>query len=137
MLYYNSDVWHIPSNTHNSKKQLLSASALPLKLCTYSYDCNTSFLALHKQLKRATRHQIMLYKHSLLVHKTYSNESNSPEWLDLSLNQDFNNITEHTNFIDNRKIGKNILNNKFNFFNNKISYNSLNRSFLSYTILCK
>ena len=87
ILYYNSEIWHMPSNTHNSKKQLLSASALPLKLCTYNYDRNTSFLTLHKQLKRSTPNQIMLYKHALLLHKTYIDKSNSPEWPDLFLNQ--------------------------------------------------
>ena len=114
-----------------------STSVLAGPGCIYNYDCNISHLTLHKLRKRATPDQMMFYKHTLLLYKIYNEESNSPEWLDLSLNQDFNNITEHTNFIDNRKIGKNILNNKFNFFNNKISYNSLNRSFLSYTILCK
>ena len=34
ILYYNSEIWHIPTNTHRCKTQLLSASAAPLKLCT-------------------------------------------------------------------------------------------------------
>ena len=65
ILYFNSEIWHIPSNTHNSKKQLLSASAIPLKLCVYHYDRSISHLSLHTLCKRATPDQLMLFKHSL------------------------------------------------------------------------
>ena len=139
ILYYNSEIWHIPSNTHNSKKQMLSASALPLKLCTYNYDRNISFQALHTLHKRATPPQIMAYKHALLLHKVYNDNSNSPEWLDLFANQTFNNRSRLANFIEinKYKIGKNLLCNRFTILNNKISYESLNLSYESYKINCK
>ena len=34
VLYYNSEIWHIPTINHYSKQQILSASLLALKLCT-------------------------------------------------------------------------------------------------------
>ena len=139
ILYYNSEIWHLPSNTPNSKKQLLSASALPLKLCMFKYDRNTSFLTLHKLLKRTTPHQFMLYKHTLLLHKIYNDNTRSPEWLDLFMNQTFNNRLLHANFVDmsNFKIGKNIQSNRFHPLNNKISYNSLNLNYIAFKIHCK
>ena len=59
ILFYNSEIWHIPSNTHNSKKQLMAASALPLKMCINNYDHNISYQSLHTQSKRANRTQLM------------------------------------------------------------------------------
>ena len=47
ILYYNSEIWHLPSNTYNCKKQLLTASALPLKLCVYHFDQSISYDTLH------------------------------------------------------------------------------------------
>ena len=58
ILYYNSEIWHIPTNTNNSKKQLMSATALPLKSCLKYYDHNVSFKTLHTTLKRATPAQV-------------------------------------------------------------------------------
>ena len=127
ILYYNSKIWRILSNTHNSKKQLLSASALSLIFFTCNYDCNISIRTMHKQLKRATPNQIMIHKHALLLHKAYNDETNSPEWLDLFIDQTFNNRNTNANFIDtsNFKIGKNLQPNIFTLLNNKISYESL------------
>ena len=91
---------------------MLSASALPLKICTPFFDRNTSFTMLHNQLGRATPEQLMNYKHALLLHKTYNDENCSPDWLDLFSNQSFNNRHSYANFIDmsNFKIGKKHLN---------------------------
>ena len=118
---------------------MLSASALPLKLCTFNYHRNLSYQVLPTQLKRATPTQIMVYKHALLLHKVYNDESTSPEWIDLFSNQTFNNRSRSANFVENNnfKIGKNILCNRFVILNNKISYESLNLSYGSYKIQCK
>ena len=133
------EIWHSHSNTTNSKKQLLSASALPLKLCMFKYDRNTSFLTLHKLLKRATPHQFIFYKHALLLHKIYNDTTGSPEWLDLFMNQTFNNRSLHANFVDmsNFKIGKNIQSNRFPPLNNKISYKSLHLDYKPFKLHCK
>ena len=139
ILYYNSEIWHIPSITSNSKKRLLSASASPLKICTLNYDRNISYDSLHKITKRATPTQILTYKHALLLHKTYNDDSISPEWVDLFTNQSFNNRSLNVHFVDNSnyRIGKNILSNRFTILNNHITLESLNKSYESYKILCK
>ena len=82
---------------------------------------------------------MMIYKHALLLHKTYNNESKSSEWLDLFMNQTFNNRILHANFLDlsNFKIGKNLQSNRFPLLNNKISYESLNQDFAQFKVLCK
>ena len=139
ILYYNSEVWHIPSNTCNSKKQLMSASALPLKMCIGYYDRNISFESLHSILNRANPHQVMTYNHALLLHKVYNDEKMSPEWQSLFFNQSFNNRTLTANFIDrsNYKIGKNLMENRLNLLNGKITYEMLNMEYPSYKIKCK
>ena len=139
VLYYNSEIWHLPSNTHSSKKQLLSASALPLKLCVRHYDRNTSFHSLHSQTKRANPTQIMLYKLSLLLYKTYNNELISPDWLDLFFNQTFNSRETKVNFLDlsRFKIGTNVLSNRFKALNGTISFKMVNKSYELYKIECK
>ena len=72
-----------PFVSYPQLKKMLSASALPLKICMYNFDRNTSYLTLHTLLKRANPNQIMTYKHALLLLKIYNNDNNSPEWLDL------------------------------------------------------
>jgi hypothetical protein len=43
ILYYNSEVWHLPTLNPVSKNHLLAASANALKLCTPNYDRTMSF----------------------------------------------------------------------------------------------
>ena len=59
ILYYNSEIWHIPSLTLNLKKNLLSASAAALKICVKFYDSTTSFASLHAITNRAEPNKIM------------------------------------------------------------------------------
>ena len=139
ILYYNSEIWHIPSNTHNSKKQMMSASAALLKYCVRFYDRKISYITLHAIVKRATPSQIMIYKHALLLHKIYNDENSSQEWLSLFFNQTFNNRAMAANFIDNSKfkVGKNLIENRLTLLNNKINYQMLNQTYESYKITCK
>ena len=139
ILYYNSEIWHLPSNTHNSKKQMLSASAMPLKLCVPNYNRNTLYLTLHRQTKRATPTQLMSFKLALLLHKAYNKETVSPELIDLFFNQTFNSRETKANFIDlsKYKIGTNVLSNRYKILNGKISFDMLNKSYESYKIECK
>ena len=69
ILYYNSKILHMQSNTHISKNKISSASAIPLKLYLHSYQHYISFITLHTLLQRATPTQIMIYKPALLLHK--------------------------------------------------------------------
>ena len=101
---------------------------LHLKMCMLNYDRSISFQTWHTLLKRANPTQIMSYKHAILLHKIYNDESASPEWLDLFLTQIFNSRNPNANFTDeiNFKNFKNILSNGFVLLNNKIIFVSLN-----------
>ena len=57
ILYYNSEIWHLPTLTRTTKQLLMSASSAPLKLCTRLYDRSMSFITLHTITKRATPHK--------------------------------------------------------------------------------
>ena len=114
---------------------MLSASAMPLKLCVPNYDRNTSYLTLHRQTKRATPTQLMSFKLALLLHKAYNKETESPELIDLFFNQTFNSRETKAIFID--KIGTNVLSNRYKILNGKISFDMLNKSYDSYKIECK
>ena len=122
VLYYNSEIWHSPSLSVNSKKYLFSASARALKLCTPNYDQSISHSTLHVINNQATPKNIMKYKTALMLHKLYNNTSMSFEWQQLFFNQNFNTRNNHTNFLDlsNYRIGKNLLTNRFCIINNTI-----------------
>ena len=81
----------------------------------------------------------MTYKHALLLHKVYNDEKMTHEWQSLFFNQSFNNRALNANFIDTSKykIGKNLIENRLTFLNNKITYDMLNMEYPSYKIKCK
>ena len=54
IIFYNSEVWLIPSLTNITKNCLLSASAKPLKICYPAYNSFLTYEVLHQTLKRAT-----------------------------------------------------------------------------------
>ena len=139
ILYYNSDIWHIPTLSPNLKQQLLSASASALKICTPMYNYLTSHLSLHSMNNRATPSKMLLYKHALLLHKTYNDTKMSPEWLGLNFQQNFNNRNEMVNIIDTSKykIGKNLLVNRLRILNGKIKLDDLNLSLEAFKIKYK
>ena len=139
MLYYNSEIWHLPSLSNITKKQLLSASAQPLKMCTHNYDQSISFITLHTLNNRATPDKMIKYKTSLLLHKIVNNNDMSLEWQQLFFNQNFNQRNNRANFRDLSKyrIGKNLITNRLNILNNKIPYDWINESIQSFKIKCK
>jgi hypothetical protein len=139
VLYYNSEIWHLPSLSNITKKQLLSASAQPLKMCTHNYDQSISFITLHTLNNRATPDKMIKYKTSLLLHKIVNNNEMSLEWQQLFFNQNFNQRNNRANFRDLSKyrIGKNLITNRLNILNNKIPYDWFNESFQSFKIKCK
>ena len=124
---------------HKHKKNLMSASAAPLKLCTALYDQNMSFITLHSITKRATPPQMMKYKLALQLHKLYNSENMNDDWLSLFFNQNFNGRNSKANFRDtsNHKIGKNLIANRLSILNNEIEYDWLNLEKESYKIKCK
>ena len=54
ILYYNSEVWHIPTLHSNLKRMLLGASASALRLIGQSRDIRISYDRLHRMNARAT-----------------------------------------------------------------------------------
>ena len=110
ILYYNCDVWLIPSLKPQLKQHLLSASAKALSLCTPNYNNMMSFEQIHAINKRATPNQMLLYKHSLLLHKIWNDPIYSMDWLDLNFRQNFNESRTKVMIFDTsrRKIGKNL-----------------------------
>ena len=80
-----------------------------------------------------------MYKHAIILHKTYNDPKQSKDWLDLFFNQNFNIRYTKANFLDtnNYKPGKNLLANRFTTINNKIPYDWLNLPITHYKKLCK
>ena len=60
ILFYNSEIWHIPSLKPQIKQLLLSASANSLKVSMVSPDPAISFINLHKNCERATPNQMFV-----------------------------------------------------------------------------
>ena len=140
VLYYNSEIWHLPKLAPYLKTLLMSASANALKLCTPSYTQDMSFTTLHEFNKRATPDQFCIYKQSLLLHTVYNFQTPKIEWLTLNFNQAFNQ-REGTFIafdISNYKVGKtNSLANRLTCLNRKIPLDWLNHDKIKYKILCK
>ena len=139
ILFYNSEVWHIPSLKSNLKQQLLSASARALKVCMTNPDLMISFIRIHEINKRGTPNQLMIYKHSLLLHKLYNQNWLEVEWLHLQFQHQF--CMRQTRFsiakTNNLQVGENILVNRLSVQNHQIPLDWPNLSYISFKIRCK
>ena len=80
ILFYNSEIWQLPSLKASLKQKLLSKSAKALKVCSKTIVDNISFIDLHKSYDRATPEQMMLYKLALSKYKVYNSNYNSFEF---------------------------------------------------------
>ena len=120
----------MPTLKPELKQHLLSASANALKLAQRHTDLMESFINVHKNLNRATPDGILMFKHAVLLHKLFNNQTPTMEWADLHFKQTFN--SRQTSFrvvrSSNFKIGNNILSNRLSILNNKIPLNDLNLS---------
>ena len=140
VLYYNSEIWHLPKLNAYLKSLLLSTSSRALKLCTPSYTQEMSFVKLHEINNRATPEQFCIYKHSLLLHSIYNLKTPPQEWINLNFNQMFNRRENNFKVYDNSnyKIGKlNILANRLTCLNNVIPLIWLDFDKIKYKLLCK
>ena len=139
VLYYNADIWLIPTLSPALKQKLLAASSQILRISTRNFDRMTSYERLHSIANRATPEQICQYKHALLLHKIYNDNEQGADWLALNFNQNFNNriskfiTTDTCRF----KIGKNIASNRLRTLNNKINLNDLNDKMATFKIKMK
>ena len=108
-------------------------------MTTPNYTRLISYNRLHYLNKRATPNEITVYKHALLLHKTYNNLTMSIDWTNLFFNQHFNARYNLVKFFNTSKykIGNNILANRFIVLNGKIDFDCLNETFETYKIKCK
>ena len=139
VLYYNSEIWNLPTLSPILKQKLLLASANSIKICLSKLPLNTSHETIHRLAKRATLTQMSSYKHALQLHKLYNSKTMTDDWISLNLQQNFNGRNEHFQIIivTHYKVGRNLMTNRFKPLNNKIKFSWLNDSFESYKIKCK
>jgi hypothetical protein len=139
ILYYNSEVWHLPTLNPVSKNHLLAASANALKLCTPNYDRTMSFETLHVLNGRANPTNLMKYKHAILLYKIYNRGEPPKDWLALNFNQVLPRRQTYFAAIkdQNFKIGSNILSNRLTTLNHKIPLQWLNLSIDTFKVKCK
>ena len=139
ILYYNSEIWHLPILKSTLKQNLLSASAKALRVCNGTIDYNMSFIDLHKVCDRATPEMYMKYKLALSLYKLYNVPFNPIEFQLLNFNQiltgrQLNFCTVRSNSF---KVGMNCLSNRLHSINNLIPLSWLNLSQDSFKIKCK
>ena len=139
ILFYNSEIWYIPSLNPYLKNQLKSASANALKICTPSYHRFMSYETLHKINNRALPDQMMLYKHALMLFKLYQFHTPTTEWIELQHSQIL--TTRQTQFEvcspTLYAVGKNILTHRLTVLNRKIDLCWMNLSIDSFKVKCK
>ena len=121
ILYYNSEVWHIPTIHSNLKQQLLAASSTGLRLLGSRCDIRISYDRLHNYNGRATPADMMKYKHSLQLYKNFNDNSQNETWLRLNFQQNYNQRNEFVIITDTsmNRIGKNLMINRLNLINGK------------------
>ena len=139
VLYYNSEVWHLPTLKPEIKQHLLSASANALKLAQRYPDRMESFINIHTNLNRATPEKLLLFKHAILLHKLFNTRTPNIEWVDLAFKQTYS--QRQTKFYliksNNYKVGNNILTNRLAILNNKINLEDLNLSLNGFKVKYK
>ena len=140
VLYFNSEVWHIPTLNQSLQSKLLSASAKALKICVRTSDMwMLSFKELHEMAGRAVPAKIRDYKTALQLYKTIDLQIPHTDWINLNLNAV--NTSRQTTFITNKenrfKVGMNAFSNRTWYLNGKIKQDWLNLPFNSYKIKCK
>ena len=139
ILYYNSEIWNIPTLNYEAKQKLLSVSSSALKLCNPSYHDRMSFAELHAINKRATPTQMCIYKHALLLYKLLKIEIPSLDWIDLNFQQSFNQREQTFKFFstNNYRVGCNSICNRMNILNGTLQLTSVEKSFESFKVHCK
>ena len=139
VLYYNADIWLLPTLSVNIKTQILAASAAPLKLISANYEQRLSYDRLHRINNRANPDQVTKYRLSLLLHKAYNDQNQGSDWESINFNQNFNGRTRTVFFFktNHYKIGNNLLSNRLNILNGYVTFDMLNLSFDSYKLRMK
>ena len=139
-LYYNSEVWQIPTLNQSLRNKLLAASARALKVCAKTNDMwMLSFKDLHEMAGRATPNRLAKYKMAPQLYKTVEHRCPTSEWVSITFN--VINTSRQTNFAINStnrlRVGYSLLSNRLSYLNGLIDLNWLSLSFDSYKIKCK
>ena len=139
ILYFNCDVWLIPSLKPQLKQQILSASSKALMLSTPNYHNLMSYEQIHAINKRSTPKQILMYKHSILLYKVWNDSLYSKDWIALHFQQNFNERCSTVKLFDtsNCKVGRNFSVNRLKIINGLIEFDWLNLSINTFKIKCK
>ena len=128
ILFYNSEIWHLPSLKTPLKQSLLSASAKALKVCMYYPHPYTSFIRIHEINKRALPANLMIYKLAIQLHRLYNSQTYTNEWVHLNFNQVLTSrqTTFFTHKTNSNKVGMNALSNRLHILNTLIPLEWLN-----------
>ena len=72
--------------------------------------------------------KMMEYKHAIELYRLYNSDDMSEDWLDLNVQQNFNDRQENVKIVDYSQIrvGKNILTNRLSLINNKMNTFKIN-----------
>ena len=139
ILYYNSEIWHLPTLKTELKQKLISISARAIKTCMFHPDNMISYENVHKMNNRAMPNAIMLYKCAIQLFKLYNATEFTLNWTLLNFNQTL--TSRQTKFItlksNKKKVGINILANRLSSLNGKIPLLWLNCSLPSFKMHCK
>ena len=139
VLYYNSEIWHLPSLNNNLKTKLMSVSARALKVCMYYPDPLISYERIHSINKRAPPNDMMKYNLGIQLYKLYNSKEHSLEWIHLNHNQILTSRQTHFEILKSNslKVGLNALANRFAYINGKIELGWLNLSYETFKVKCK
>ena len=139
ILYYNSEIWHIPSLKCTLKQKIMSSSAKAIKMCMKWCTNDVSFIRIHEMNQRATLEKYLMYKHALSLHKLMNNDNYTTEWVALNFNQTL--TSRQTNFFtlkNNRKrVGMNAFAKRVFILNGKIPLTWFEMSFDTFKVNCK
>ena len=140
VLYYNSELWLTPEISSVMKQSLLSISANAIRSClNVNYDL--SFENLHKEAKKCTPKQIMLYKISLQLHRVLNSNDHQIKTETIRLFEQVicsrRQLTFELYRNNDLKIGMNTAGNKFYHINKLIGLDKLNLSFVHFKKLMK
>ena len=139
VLFYNSEIWHIPSLHIQLKQNLLAASAIALRVLENKHDLSISFAKLHSINKKATPIELINYKHALQLYKVFNDKEQKDDWVDINFSMNFNNRCKNVLLTDmsSLRVGKNILSNRLSIISNKVDLSWLNQSYETYKVNCK
>ena len=86
IIYYSSEICHLPTLKQNLKQKVLSSSASAIKCCLKFDSTMISFERICVMNKRAVPDKYLLYKHALALYKLINTVDNSLEWSVLNFN---------------------------------------------------